>query len=38
VSAWVEKHDRYSPWDAENYERFLLEPVPRSIGAGKRVK
>jgi glycosyltransferase involved in cell wall biosynthesis len=38
LSAWVEKHDRYSSWEAENYERFLREPVPRSIGAGKRLK
>jgi len=38
LSAWVEKHDRYSTWEAENYERFLREPVPRSIGAGKRLK
>jgi glycosyltransferase involved in cell wall biosynthesis len=38
LSAWIEKHDRYSSWEAENYERFLREPVPPSIGAGKRLK
>ena len=38
VSAWVEKHNRYAVWEAEMYERFLREPVPASIGAGKRWK
>ena len=38
IAAWVEKHDRYAAWEAEMYERFLVEPVPRSIGAGKRFK
>jgi glycosyltransferase involved in cell wall biosynthesis len=38
ISAWVEKHDRYSTWEAELYELFLHDPIPASIGAGKRFK
>lgn len=38
VSVWVEKHNRYACWEAENTERFLREPVPASIGTGKRFK
>jgi len=38
ISAWVEKHDRYATWEAAMYERFLREPIPDSIGAGKRFK
>jgi glycosyltransferase involved in cell wall biosynthesis len=38
ISAWVEKHNRYARWEAEMYERFLSEPIPPSIGAGKRFK
>lgn len=38
ISAWVEKHNRYARWEAEMYERFLSEPIPASIGAGKRFK
>lgn len=38
ISAWVEKHDRYSTWEAAMYERFLNESPPRSIGRGKRFK
>jgi len=38
VAAWVEKHNRYAVWEAEMYERFLREPVPASIGPGKRFK
>lgn len=38
ITAWVEKHNRYASWEAENYERFLREPVPASIGPGKRLK
>ena len=38
ISAWVEKHNRYASWEAEMYERFLRDPVPASIGAGKRFK
>ncbi len=38
ISSWIEKHDRYAGWEAENYERFLSEPIPSTIGAGKRFK
>ena len=38
ISTWVEKHDRYASWEAEMYERFLREPIPKNIGAGKRFK
>ena len=38
ISCWVEKHDRYAAWEAELYDRFLREPVPADIGAGKRLK
>jgi glycosyltransferase involved in cell wall biosynthesis len=38
ISTWVEKHNRYASWEAEQYERFLREPVPAAIGAGKRFK
>jgi glycosyltransferase involved in cell wall biosynthesis len=38
ISVWVEKHNRYASWEAEQYERFLREPIPASIGRGKRFK
>ena len=38
IAAWVEKHNRYAVWEAEMYERFLREPIPTSIGPGKRFK
>lgn len=38
VAVWVEKHNRYAIWEAEMYERFLREPIPASIGPGKRFK
>ena len=38
IAAWVEKHNRYAVWEAAMYERFLNEPVPASIGRGKRLK
>jgi glycosyltransferase involved in cell wall biosynthesis len=38
ISVWVEKHDRYAGWEAENRERFLREPIPATIGRGKRLK
>ncbi len=38
ITAWVEKHNRYATWEAAMYERFLREPIPISIGAGKRLK
>jgi glycosyltransferase involved in cell wall biosynthesis len=38
ISVWVEKHDRYSSWEAAQYRRFLSEPIPASIGLGKAFK
>lgn len=38
IDVWVEKHNRYASWEAEQFERFLREPTPRSIGPGKRFK
>ncbi len=38
IHAWVEKHDRYAAWEAEQFDRFAREPIPSSIGGGKRVK
>jgi hypothetical protein len=38
VAVWVEKHNRYAVWEASMYERFLREPIPASIGPGKRFK
>ena len=38
IDAWVEKHNRYASWEAEQFERFLHAPVPESIGRGKRFK
>jgi glycosyltransferase involved in cell wall biosynthesis len=38
IDAWVEKHNRYATWEAQQYERFLREPVPWTIGPGKRLK
>jgi hypothetical protein len=38
VAVWVEKHNRYAIWEAAMYERFLREPIPTSIGRGKRFK
>lgn len=38
IAVWVEKHNRYATWEAENTERFLSEPIPVSIGPGKRFK
>ena len=38
IAVWVEKHNRYARWEAEMFERFLREPIPTSIGAGKRFK
>ncbi len=38
VAVWVEKHNRYAVWEAAMYERFLREPVPSTIGPGKRFK
>jgi glycosyltransferase involved in cell wall biosynthesis len=38
IAVWVEKHNRYARWEAEMFERFLHEPIPASIGFGKRFK
>jgi hypothetical protein len=38
ISAWVEKHDRYAAWEAENRAIFLSQPPPARIGRGKRLK
>ncbi len=38
ISSWLQKHDRYAAWEAENHEHFLRAPVPRGIGPGKRFK
>lgn len=38
IHAWVEKHNRYASWEAEQYDHFLTEPTPVSIGPGKRFK
>ncbi len=38
VAVWVEKHNRYAVWEAEVYGRLLREPVPSTIGPGKRFK
>jgi glycosyltransferase involved in cell wall biosynthesis len=38
IRVWVEKHNRYAVWEAEQFERFLREPIPGSIGSGKRFK
>jgi glycosyltransferase involved in cell wall biosynthesis len=38
IHAWVEKHNRYAVWEAEQYDRFTREPIPPSIGRGKRFK
>ena len=38
IAVWVEKHNRYAVWEAAMYERFLNEPIPSTIGPGKRFK
>ena len=38
IRVWVEKHNRYAVWEAEQSERFLHEPIPTTIGRGKRFK
>jgi len=38
IASWVEKHNRYARWEAAMYERFRAEPIPTSIGPGKRFK
>jgi glycosyltransferase involved in cell wall biosynthesis len=38
IASWLEKHDRYSTWEAENHDYFASQPVPNDIGLGKRAK
>ncbi len=40
ISAWVEKHDRYSNWEAELYDRFRAgdADTEKRIGASQRFK
>jgi glycosyltransferase involved in cell wall biosynthesis len=38
IAIWVEKHNRYAVWEASMYGRFLREPIPSTIGPGKRFK
>ncbi len=38
IAVWVEKHNRYAVWEAAMYSRFLREPIPATIGRGKRFK
>jgi glycosyltransferase involved in cell wall biosynthesis len=38
IAVWVEKHNRYAIWEAANAERFLSEPIPKSIGSVQRIK
>lgn len=38
VAVWVEKHNRYAIWEASQYDRIRIEPVPAGIGQGKRLK
>jgi len=38
IAVWVEKHNRYAVWEAAMFARFLREPIPASIGPGKRFK
>lgn len=38
ISVWVEKHNRYAGWEAEMRRKFLSEPIPSTIGPGKRFK
>ena len=38
VACWVEKHNRYAIWEAAQYEHFLKQPIPSTIGPGKRAK
>jgi glycosyltransferase involved in cell wall biosynthesis len=38
VAAWVEKHNRYAIWEAAQFVRLRDEPIPATIGRGKRFK
>ncbi len=36
IAIWVEKHNRYAIWEAAHAERFLREPIPKTIGGVQR--
>jgi glycosyltransferase involved in cell wall biosynthesis len=38
IATWVEKHNRYAIWEAALSERFLTEPIPKTIGSVQRWK
>jgi glycosyltransferase involved in cell wall biosynthesis len=38
IATWVEKHNRYAIWEASLSERFLNEPIPRTIGSVQRFR
>jgi glycosyltransferase involved in cell wall biosynthesis len=38
IATWVEKHNRYAIWEASLAQRFLSEPIPRTIGTVQRYK
>ena len=38
IATWVEKHNRYAIWEASLSERFLKEPIPKTIGSVQRFK
>jgi glycosyltransferase involved in cell wall biosynthesis len=38
IATWVEKHNRYAIWEADQYERFRSEPIPMTIGPGQRFR
>lgn len=38
VAAWVEKHNRYAIWEADQYERYRNTPIPTTIGPAQRFK
>ena len=38
IATWVEKHNRYAIWEAAFSERFLSEPIPKTIGSVQRFK
>ena len=38
IAIWVEKHSRYAIWEAAEYERFVKQPIPKSIGSVQRMK
>lgn len=38
LSTWLEKHDRYSTWEAIQRDHFKRDPIPKGLGPGKRFK